>query len=504
MAQVVPKIFLKMSPAERELLRTDSACWTVFQLDELRRVSNPETGFVYFMENYAVHQPASGSPPEPLLMWPYQPRMAAELQTGEDVICLKSRRVGFTLITCHYMLWIAALKEGTEGAKCLALSKNREAANEIIDTIKMINACLPEFLRPAIGADGVDPSGRRGKENQSMITFAERGSYIRSLPANSSRSYTATVLFIDEIAWLEKPEEAWIAASPTTEGGGQIIVGSTGNGKSGRGALLYKLWNQAETESIMIPVFVSWRDRGDRDASWYEHKRKQLMDDDKLQQEYPETPDQAFAGDAEGLVFSGTGLAAVERKGQELDNLLAAGELPPAKNDSIEVAIDWGLNSAAAILYNMAGFGTYVLDEIVSASDDPEMFSIKVLERAQEYAERTGATVDRAYYDAAGAQQMKSFKRIAGGSVRITAIPFSKYKLRTISFIKTLVRRTKADESIAWIAISPRCSTTLSQMRDAKSRENGDIVKGNDHSIDAVIAGVAIRAVEWDKQNQPD
>ena len=500
MTDFIPNRLLKTTKAERDLLRTDSLAYQIFIEEEREKVAN---SFVYFMDNYGVNPgTAAGSAPQALQMWPYQPKMAKILEDGEDAICLKSRRVGWTLISVHLLVWTAAFRRDTPGAKCIAISKNQRDANELIDTAKLIINSLPDYLRPAIGAEVKNKHGKRERETTSMISFPERdGANIRSLPSSSSsaRGYTATILFLDEIAFFDNAEELFVAAAPVVEGGGQLIIGSSGNGRFGRGQLFSDLWTKAESEGIMTPIFVSWQDRKDRDQDWYDKTLKTMPSEDKMKQEYPSNPDDAFSGQTEDLAFSATAISAVENKGRDLLGLKPITELQ-AKG-GIEIGIDWGLNSAACIIIPLAGYGFYQIDELVSNTDDAETFSKRAIELANYYADLFNVRVERAYYDAAGNQQMKSFARIAPSSIRITGIPFSKYKKRSVEFIRLLLKRTKAEEDICYLGINPKCKTTLSQLRNIKQKADGSLEKGDDHSVDALIAALAQASVKWDQEH---
>ncbi len=491
--------FLNTTPAERELLKSDEMAYAVFVEEERRKVGE---SFVYFLENYGSHQPADGGAPEPLLMWNYQPKIAAALEQGKDTICLKSRRIGFTLIVCHYLVWTAGLSAKTPGARCIAISKNQRDADELLATCRTIVNCLPDYLRPAIGSEAKDDTGQVGKESTKHFSFPLRaGASIRSLPSSSSaaRSYTATLLFLDELAFHNNSDEVWVSSKPTTEGGGQVITGSTGNGRSGDGGHFYFLWEQARKEKVMETIFIPWYDREDRSQEWYDSTLKTMPTVDKMRQEYPATPDEAFAGQAENLAFSASAITAAEQLGAKYDQMLSEGSMPPPDGE-IFLGIDWGLNSAAVVAYPLAGFGFYLAAELVSNTDDAETFSRKAIELGNKVAARTGGTLERAYYDAAGAQQMKSFQRIAPPEIRVTGIPFNKYKMRSLEFTRMLLKRTAAGDEIGYLAISSRCKETIAQMRDIKQKDDGRLEKGNDHSVDAVLAAMAQQGVTWDRE----
>lgn len=495
---IIPNRLIHAPQEELDLLRDDELAYAVFCQEEREKVAE---SFEYFLENYASHIPADGSEAQPLQMWAYQPRMADELASGKDVICLKSRRIGFTLIVCHYLVWLAGLNKETPGANCIAISKNQRDADQLLETCRRIIDSLPDYLRPAVGAEAKDEQGRVGRETTRHFSFPQRsGASIRSLPASSSaaRSYTATLLFLDELAFHPSADEVWISSKPTTEGGGQVIVGSTGNGKSGDGKQFHHLWEQAESNpDVISPLFIAWNEREDRSQEWYDQVAKTMPSLDAMTQEYPATPDDAFRRNTDTLAFSSSHLSAAERLGKEYDQLLAAGALPPPASP-VFIGIDWGLNSACCVVYPLAGFGFYVADEYVSNQDDAETFSKRAIELGGKYSGEEG--LERAFYDAAGAQQMKSFARISPPSIRITGIPFGKFKQRSVEFLRLLLKRTDAKEEIGYLAISSRCTETARQLRDIQQGEDGKLQKGSDHSADALIAAVAQSAVQWDRE----
>ena len=504
MDKLIPNRILNTTEEERQLLRDDPVAYQVFIKEEQEKVSDPETGFIYFLQNYGSHLPASGGAPDNLTLWAYQPKIARYLNSGDDTIILKARRIGATLIVCHYMIWVAGLREDTPGARCIAISKNQRDADELLATCRMIADNLPDYIRPAIGTEAKDSQGRVGKETTRLFSFPTRdGATIRSLPAssNAARSYTATLLFLDELAFHPNAEETWVSARPVTEGGGQIIIASTGNGLTGDGRHFSYLWEQAEGDpDILRPLFIAWHEREDRTQEWYNEVLKTMPSVEKMAQEYPADPSEAFAGNAERLAFSNTGYA--EELGRKYDQMLEDGELPEATEEGVFIGLDWGLNSAAAIIYPLAGHGFYIADELVSSTDDAETFSRNAIELANKYSKIGKTETTRVYYDAAGAQQIKSMQRIAPPNIRTTAIPFGKYKTRTVEYIRMLFKRTKQEEAIGYIAISSRCKETLRQLKSIQQNEDGKLVKGDDHSADALIAGLANAGVQWDKEHR--
>jgi len=109
--------------------------------------------------------------------------------------------------------------------------------------------------------------------------------------SDPARGESATLVVVDEWAFLPNPEEAWASIEPVADVGGRIIGLSTANGS---GNFFHNLWTGAETgNNRFSPMFFPWSASEDRDETWYESK-KQSMLSWQLAQEYPTSPEEAF------------------------------------------------------------------------------------------------------------------------------------------------------------------------------------------------------------------
>ena len=129
-------------------------------------------------------------------------------------------------------------------------------------------------------------------EHQQKMGFSN-GSQITSMPSASdpARGESASLVVVDEWAFLPNPEEAWASIEPVADVGGRIIGLSTANGS---GNFFHHLWNGAVTGNNRFDaMFFPWSASEDRDESWYESK-KQSMLPWQLAQEYPTSPEEAF------------------------------------------------------------------------------------------------------------------------------------------------------------------------------------------------------------------
>jgi len=121
----------------------------------------------------------------------------------------------------------------------------------------------------------------------------DNGSQITSMPSASdpARGESATLVVVDEWAFLPNPEEAWASIEPVADVGGRIIGLSTANGS---GNFFHQLWNGASTGNNKFdPMFFPWSASEDRDEAWYEGKKDSMLPW-QLAQEYPTSAEDAF------------------------------------------------------------------------------------------------------------------------------------------------------------------------------------------------------------------
>ena len=143
---------------------------------------------------------------------------------------------------------------------------------------------LPEWL--------IERGPKSVVEHQQRMGF-DNGSQITSMPSASdpARGESATLIVVDEWAFLPNPEEAWASIEPVADVGGRIIGLSTANGS---GNFFHQLWNGASTGNNKFDaMFFPWSASEDRDGSWYEGKKDSMLPW-QLAQEYPTDPEEAF------------------------------------------------------------------------------------------------------------------------------------------------------------------------------------------------------------------
>lgn len=215
-------------------------------------------------------------------LWPAQVALLWTLLTNRLVLILKARQLGISWICCWYALWLCLFHPGKV---VLLFSRGQDEANEMLRRVRVLYERLPEWMRQAGPA--------LLKQNTEEMAWANE-SRIQSLPASpgSGRSFTASLAIMDEAAFMQWASELYTAMKPTIDGGGQLIVLSTANGRAN---LFFDLCDRARRGvSSFVFRFLPWHARPGRDAAWYAATEAEAVDSALMRQEYPATPDEAF------------------------------------------------------------------------------------------------------------------------------------------------------------------------------------------------------------------
>lgn len=234
----------------------------------------------YFLRNYwHIAHPAHGR-----MLFDLRDAQSIALDTWDNnrySLTLKARQIGWTTLVAAHQFWLAFFQEDQN---IIDLSRTEREAVLLLRKTKYGFKHLPQWL--------LDRGPKSVMEHQQRMAF-ENGSQITSMPSASdpARGESATLVVVDEWAFLPNPEEAWASIEPVADVGGRIIGLSTANGS---GNFFHSLWVGAETGNNRFdPMFFPWSATEDRDESWYESK-KQAMLPWQLAQEYPSSPEEAF------------------------------------------------------------------------------------------------------------------------------------------------------------------------------------------------------------------
>lgn len=237
----------------------------------------------YFIDQFVIIDEPQGDTTAtlPFKLWPAQVRVLDQLVVEKLIVILKARQLGISWLCCAYVLWHCIFKPGRVW---LFLSKGEIEAHELARRVKVMHQRLPEWIRARCElTQGATES--LGWANSSRV---------QSLAAtrNAGRSFTASGVLMDEFAFMQWGEDVFTAVKPTIDNGGQLFVVSTANGE---GDGFHKRYGDAAKGlNNFKDIFLSWRDRPDRDDAWRAAVAAEALDAKKDLQEYPATADEAF------------------------------------------------------------------------------------------------------------------------------------------------------------------------------------------------------------------
>jgi len=199
-------------------------------------------------------------------LYPFQKRLLSEFKSHRFNILRKFRQAGCTTLTAAYALHSCIFNDHFT---TVILSKGDAESTEVLDRIRVMYEELPVWLKPKLV-----------EINKHNIRFANQ-SVIKSRPSSkqSGRSLSASLLIIDEAAFIEYIDTIWAAAYPVISTGGSVIALSTVNGIGNWFARTYEEAKNGESEFNAIDI--NWKDHPEyRRQEGYEWLYEQMLQKD--------------------------------------------------------------------------------------------------------------------------------------------------------------------------------------------------------------------------------
>lgn len=223
-----------------------------------------QQSFSYFCRNYIfVQHPIKGFVEFELRK--YQHRIAAQYESNRFCIMRKSRQMGCSTITAIWLLWKALMCP--EPLNIVVLSIGNRESMDFLKHIRNAFKRLPKWL-----------GGRAIKENDHELIF-DNSSSIRSLPSpkQAGRGIAASILVLDESAFIQNIGPLFTASYMTISTGGKVIALSTVNGTYGVGQWFFEMWNDAvEGNNDFFPIDLNYFENDEFNEEWAEITRKNI------------------------------------------------------------------------------------------------------------------------------------------------------------------------------------------------------------------------------------
>lgn len=216
----------------------------------------------YFARNYFyISHPTRGR--QLFDLYDFQDKTLKEIIGSRDNIILKSRQMGISTLMSMYSLFLMVFYPDT---KIVVVAINQDVAKNIVSKVRYAYNYLPKFFKKYVGDLTTD--------NRMSLAF-KNDSSIKAITStdNAGRSESATVLIIDEAAFIENIYTIWTSVQQTVGTGGRKILLSTPNGMSG---FFHKKWTDAQNgENNFNPIKLPWYLHPERDEEW---RRQQTVD----------------------------------------------------------------------------------------------------------------------------------------------------------------------------------------------------------------------------------
>ena len=167
-------------------------------------------------------------------------------------LTLKARQIGWTTLVAAHQFWLAYFHADQN---IIDLSRTEREAVLLLRKTKYGFSHLPRWMTER---------GPKSMVDHQQRLFFGNGSQITSMPSASdpARGESATLIVVDEWAFLPNPEEAWASIEPVADVGGRIIGLSTANGS---GNFFHHLWTGASTgNNKFATMFYPWSAQQDR------------------------------------------------------------------------------------------------------------------------------------------------------------------------------------------------------------------------------------------------
>lgn len=261
---------LVKNPYTKTVFKTDK------ELQDFIKCCDPDTGYLYFMDNFFyIQHPTKGS----MLYhpWPYQQRLIDTYHRYRYSISLMPRQSGKSTSAAGYLLWYAMF---VPDSTILVAAHKYTGAQEIMQRIRYAYENCPDYIKAGVTTYN---KGSLDFENGSRIVSA-------TTTENTGRGMSITLLYLDEFAFVRPSiaKEFWTAITPTLSTGGKAIITSTPNSDEDQFALIWKGANKTEDEfgnttELGVNGFRSyrayWNEQPGRDEQWAKEMKAQLGED---------------------------------------------------------------------------------------------------------------------------------------------------------------------------------------------------------------------------------
>ena len=216
----------------------------------------------HFMKKYCMIQhPTRGR--IQFHLYPFQDKVLHQFQKNNYNLVLKSRQLGISTLVAGFSLWMMIFHRDKN---VLCIATKQDTAKNMVTKVRFMYDNLPSWLKGA----------EKPLENNKLLLKLANGSQVKAVSAagDAGRSEAASLLIIDEAAFIESIEEIYASAQQTLATGGGCIALSTPNGT---GNWFHQTWQKAEIgDNSFVPIRLPWNVHPERDQIWRDRQDSDL------------------------------------------------------------------------------------------------------------------------------------------------------------------------------------------------------------------------------------
>tara|TARA_R100001530_G_scaffold110835_2_gene78057 strand:- start:1441 stop:2739 length:1299 start_codon:yes stop_codon:yes gene_type:complete len=219
------------------------------------------------------------------------------------VIILKNRQIGCTWLVAGYAIWKAIFHKAQN---IIIISKDEQAATEVLDYCRFIYNNLPDWLKPSLDRD-----------RTALMSFPEIGSKIRALSATSASGIgfgAASLVILDENDFHPNAEDNYVEVKPMIDAGsGQLIILSAPNRLVGNSSFK-TIWRGArQGENNFLPILLTFGGVPHHTEEWYQEKKREYSPRD-FETRYFKTEIEALSVTTAGKYFDMDALGVISSR----------------------------------------------------------------------------------------------------------------------------------------------------------------------------------------------
>jgi len=257
--EVVDEIRKSKNKWSGEFIETIYNDETVELVDPLTEFYLCKKYFLYFADSYGQILDVKNKRIFKFKAYDFQKHLIFPAITDNRfVIFRKCRQVGISVISGMYGLWkinfnIAQL--------VIVISKTRKDAQDFKEKAIITYDRMPNFLKTKPTRDGQNMTTLKLVNNSRLE--------VRAQSPDAGRSATASLVILDEAAFMPYADEIWSSVFPTLSNSeGQCFIISTSNGV---GNFYHQMWIKAEEgDSDFFSIYIPWWKFPGRSNSWVE------------------------------------------------------------------------------------------------------------------------------------------------------------------------------------------------------------------------------------------